>query len=280
MTTLFHASTGEVKDQDIREAILATGAGECDILYVHTGMSFGLPAVGRKEMLGSLLGIFQSLGVETLVFPTFTFSFCNNEPYDIQKSPTAMGALNEFARKSGLGRRSADPLLSVYELGKNANLTENLSAYSIGEGSSYDRLHHSGKKAKFFFFGADMRDCFTYTHYLEAIVRVPYRYDREFSGVVVDKGLESPASVYLYSTYANCRLNPVPVVHDVMEKRGMLHKGVIGDGNICCLDEKDGYEVISELLHKDPFILTDGTFKPEEKDMRYNIHGERITSVR
>ena len=280
MTTLFHSSTGDVADKDIREAILATGAGECDILYIHTGMSFGLPAVGRKELLGSLLNIFQGLGVETLVFPTFTFSFCNNEVYDIQKSPTAMGALNEFARKSGLGKRSADPLLSVYVLGNDPGLTENLSAYSIGKGSSYDKLHESGKKAKFFFFGADMRDCFTYTHYLEAIVGVPYRYDREFSGLVVNDGIESPASVFLYSTYANCRLNPVPVVHDVMEKRGMLHKGVIGDGAICCLDEKDGYEVIAELLHKDPLFLTDGTFKPEEKDTRYNVNGERITSVR
>lgn len=280
MTTLFHTGAGDVTDADIRSALLACGAADCDVLYVHTGMSFGLPATGRKHLLGGLLDIFQGLGVETLVFPTFTFSFCNNEPFDIDKSPTPMGALNEFARKSGRARRSADPLLSVCVIGKDPGLTEDLSQYSIGEGSSYDRLHKCGKKVKFLFFGTDMRDCFTYTHYLEAVVRVPYRYDREFSGVVVRNGIECPTSVWLYSTYANCRLNPVPVVHDFMEQAGMLRKGSIGEGTICCFDEKDGYDAIAGMLAGDPLCLTDGSFREEEKDMRYNINGERVVSVR
>lgn len=280
MTTLFHSRAGDVTDSDIRAALLAVGAADCDVLYIHTGMSFGLPALGRKELLGALLGIFRGLGVGTLVFPTFTFSFCNNEVYDIQKSATPMGALNEFARKSGLGTRSADPLLSVYVIGKDPGLTEGLSAYSIGEGSSYDRLHQCGKKVKFLFFGTDMRDCFTYTHYLEAIVGVPYRYNREFSGVVVNNGFECPTSVFLYSTYANCRLTPLPVVHDRMEKAGMLHKGRIGDGAICCFNERDGYDTVVGMLREDPLCLTDRTFDPTEKDTRYNIQGDRVTSVR
>lgn len=280
MTTLFHSQAGDVTDSGILDALEACGAADCDVLYIHTGMGFGLPATGRKKLLGGLLDIFQGLGVETLVFPTFTFSFCNNEPFDIDKSPTPMGTLNEFARKSGLGVRSADPLLSVYVIGKDPGLTSDLGPYSIGEGSSYDRLHKCGKKVKFLFFGTDMRNCFTYTHYIEAVVRVPYRYDREFSGRIVRNGIECPTSVWLYSTYANCRLNPVPVVHDFMEQEGMLHKAPVGEDALCCFDEKDSYDAVTTLLHRDPLCLTDGSFREEEKDTRYNINGERIVSVR
>ena len=65
-----------------------------------------------------------------------------------------------------------------------------------------------------------------------------------------------------------------------MEKAGMLHKSRIGEGSVCCFDEKNGYDAVASLLSGDPLCLTDGTFRAEEKDTRYNIHGERVVSVR
>lgn len=190
-----------------------------------------------------------------------------------------MGALNEYARKSGKGRRSKDPLLSVYVLGKDPGLTENLSACSIGKGSSYDRLHTCGKEAKFLFFGTDMRDCFTYTHHVEALLEVPYRYNRKFSGKIREEGKETESSVWLYSTYSNCVLNPVPIVHDEMEKRGMLHKASAGNGSLCCFAEKDGFNVLEELIVKNPYALTNGEFNPLVRDFNYNPAGTRVVSV-
>lgn len=276
---LFQGRAGSVSAGQMKEALQAVGAADCDVLYVHTGISFGLPAIRRGQLLAELLGVLESLGTETLVFPTFTFSFCNNEVFDVQKTPTPMGAINEFARRSGRGKRSADPLLSIYVLGKDPGLVENLSEFSIGRGSSYDRLHACGREVKFLFFGTDMRNCFTYTHYMEAIAGVPYRYDREFNGTIINNGREYAARVYLYSTYGNCRLNPAPVVHDAMQRAGMLKKGIIGDGSICCFAEKDGYATLAELLHEDPYCLTDGSFDPSRKNTDYNPSGTRVVSV-
>lgn len=277
---LFRSVRGGVSRQQIQEALLAIGAGDCEVLYIHTGMTFGLPVPRRKELLTALLDILESLKVETMIFPTFTFSFCNHKPFNVQESPTSMGALNEYIRKSGRGVRSSDPLLSVYVLGNPLNLVDNLGSYSIGVDSSYDRLHNCGKQAKFLFFGADMRECFTYTHYMEAIIRVPYRYDREFSGDVINGGISTPTAVWLYTSYANCRLNPKPVVYETMLGRGMLHMRDAGDGSLCCFSEKDGYDVIAELLRNDPLCLTDGTFDPSIKDTTYNPNNEVIESVR
>lgn len=278
---LFHSDKDDVTSQHIVSALQKVGAGECDVLYIHTGMNFGLPALKRKDLLAELLNCIESLGVKSLVFPTFTFSFCNNEVFDVQNSPTSMGALNEYVRKSNRGVRSKDPLLSIYVLGDPLNLVDNLSFYSIGEGSSCDRLHSCGKNVKFLFFGADMRQCFTYVHYLEAIIKIPYRYNRTFSGTVIDDGIKyENQKAILYSTYANVCLNTVPVVYNKMKKKNQLSIINIGNSPICCFSEKESYATIYELLTNNPLCLTDGTFDESKKDSRYNIYNEWIVTVK
>lgn len=264
----------------MKSALWAVGAADCDVLYIHTDMTFGLPALKRGTLLAEMLNILESLSVKTLVFPTFTFSFCNGEHFDIQNSRTPMGALNEYARKSGRGVRSADPLLSVYVLGDSLNLVNDLSDYSIGAGSNYDRLHLCGKDVKFLFFGADMRECFTYTHYMEAVIDVPYRYNKEFSGTVIDGGINYEKTVWLYTCYANTHLTPKAVVHDAMRQRGHLSTVGLGSGQLCCFREKNAFITIADLLTDNPLCLTDGSFDPDHKDTTYNPANERIVSVR
>lgn len=281
-TILFRSNNGDVSTQMMLDKLRKVGAHDCDVLYVHTDMTFGLPAKGlkRQEILEALLGVIEALHVKTLVFPTFTFSFCNDEPFDVQHSKTPMGALNEYVRKTGRGIRTRDPLLSVYVIGDTLNLVDDLSIYSLGKGSNYDRLHECGKKVKFLFFGADMRECFTYVHYMEAVIGIPYRFDRSFTGTVIDNGKEyADQTSILYSLYANCRLNPVPVVFNEMKKRGQLAIEPIGDTSFCCFSEKDAYETIAEMLQKEPLCLTDGTFDESKKDSRYLKEG-RIVSVK
>jgi aminoglycoside 3-N-acetyltransferase len=281
-TTLFQSARGEVTNTEMLDKLKKVNAGECEVLYIHTDMTFGLPAKGlkRSEILAAMLETIESLGVKTLVFPTFTFSFCNDEIYDVQNSKTDMGALNEYVRKTGRGARSRDPLLSVYILGDKLNLVNDLGIYSLGQDSNYDRLHSCGKKVKFLFYGADMRACFTYGHYMEAIIGIPYRYDRVFTGSIIDKGVVHPdQKAILYTTYANVRLNPEPVVYNGMMKRKQLQIESIGDSLFCCFNETDAFETISELLHENPLCMTDGSYDDSIRDKTY-IKSGRITSVK
>ena len=279
-TILFKSRSGDLTVRRLTESLRAVNAAECDVLYIHTDMTFGLPAMKRGQVLAALLSCLESLKVQSLVFPTFTFSFCNNEIFDVRNSRTPMGALNEFVRRTGRGIRSADPLLSIYVLGDPLNLTNDLGPSSIGRNSSYDRLRNCGREVRFLFLGADMRECFTYTHYMEALLGVPYRYDREFTGTIVDGEKQWESRATLYSSYANCRLNPKAVVHDAMKRLGQLEIAPAGDGQICCFREQAAFETISDLLRKDRLCLTDGTFDPTIKDTAYNPARERIVSVR
>lgn len=277
--TLFNSSQGPVTGADFKRALLNVGAAECDVLYIHTDMTFGLPALPRKSLLSELLDLILNLDVKTLIFPLFTFSFCNGEIYDPFTSKSQMGAINEFARKSGLGFRTLDPLLSVYVIGDPLNLALPPGKESIGKDSSYDRLHKSGKDIKFLFFGADMSACFTYTHYMEAILNVPYRYPREFQGEIFLDGKLTPCTAILHSTYANCRLNPEPVTHNTMLAANQLHKCAVGDNGLCCFSERDAFNSLSAMIENNPLCLTDGSFDPSAKITTYNPSGQRVVSV-
>ncbi len=279
---LFTSQNGIIDKKLMLEKLKEVEADKCDVLYIHTDMTFGLPVKGikRNELLASLLDVIETLNVRTLVFPTFTFSFCNNEVYDVENSKTSMGALNEYVRKTNKGTRTADPLLSVYVIGDHLNLVDDLGIYSIGKDSNYDRIHTCKKDVRFLFFGAAMSACFTYTHYMEAILNSPYRYDRLFRGTIIKNGVEyKNEERCLYTTYANCRLNMNPVVEDAMRAKNQLNISPIGDTSFCCFKEKDAYNTIVELLEQDPLCLTDGKYDNSIKDTSYDL-SSTIVSVK
>ena len=116
MQTLFTDNDGvEYNANDVYKSLLEVGADDCETIFLHSDVMLGTPAKGfrRREYIATLYDAIARLGVKNLIVPTFTYSFCNNEVYDVRKSPTSMGALNEFIRKLPDRYRTLDPLLSV-----------------------------------------------------------------------------------------------------------------------------------------------------------------------
>ena len=175
MDYLFKAADGSLVTQEsLREALIKAGADKADILYVHSDMTFGVPnaALGRKGIIAGLLEGIESLGVGTIVFPTFTFSFPNGKDYDVNRSKTKMGALNEYARRIPEAVRSLDPLMSVAVIGDKKYLATGIGHASIGRDSTFDMIARE-ENVKFLFLGVHPRLCFTYTHYIEWASKTP-----------------------------------------------------------------------------------------------------------
>ena len=108
---------------DLVRAMKEVKADDCDALLIHTDLSFGLPTreLKRKELVEVLYDAICELGVKTLIFPTFTFSYGNREDFDVKNTKCKMGMLNEYVRKMPGSVRSRDPLMSVL-LEKTKNL--------------------------------------------------------------------------------------------------------------------------------------------------------------
>ena len=273
MERLFVDEIGNVITiQDIKNALIQVGASDCETLFIHSDVMFGRPAGGfkRREYLQALYEIIAELNVRNLIVPTFTYSFPNHEDYDIYNSKTFMGAFNEFVRKMPDRYRTEDPLLSISVPYSLKPLFDHVSNHSLGDGSALDIIHHMDG-VKFLFFGAEMADCFTYVHYVEKMLDVPYRFDMPFAGkVIYPDGQDRIRTQIIHTQCYGARLPPkYSYFESEMENNGFLKKVRVADKYIACLDEKDAYREIRQHIERDINYFLDEPFNSNELIHRY-----------
>lgn len=268
-------------ERDVLECLQSAGADNCKILFVHTDLMFGLPnpQMKKQEYLQALYQTLLDLHVPTLIFPAFTYSFPNHEVFDVRSSRTSMGALIEYIRKQPRVFRSMDPLLSMIAVGEQAKLLEgDLGCHSLGPGSGFDRLHQA-EDMKFLFFGADFTEYFTYIHYIEKMLEVPYRFDMEFSGTVID--YEGRAHAYTQAIHTQCggvSLKNYSALKQELLEAGYLKAARLGNGEVACISEKDIYREVTQRIRDNPFSFVEPY---TEKDLThvytFGKNGERVT---
>lgn len=276
------ADGGFITDVDITNALQGVGADQCETLFIHSDIMFGRLVSGlkRKELLEYLFLALNKLSIKNLIVPTFTYSFCNQENYDIKNSKTTMGAFNEYMRKLEGRYRTDDPLLSVSVPLDLKNKFDHVSEHSLGNGSALDIIHQMDD-VKFLFFGAEMADCFTYVHYVEKMMDVPYRFDMAFEGnVIYPDGRTVHRHQSIHTQCYGVKLPPkYCYFEDEMEEKGYLKKKRIADKYIACLSENDAYREIQQHIEKDINYYLEVPFKEEDLIHQYTYSTEngRIT---
>lgn len=281
-TGLFSDSTGRLwSPEDVQEQLKAVGAADCEILFIHTDLLFGRPnrTLGRKDYLQALYQVFLDLKVQTLIFPSFSYSFANHEDYDVRQSRTSMGALIEYIRKQPGVHRSLDPLLSLLAVGKRVDLVTGAPVnHSFGPDSGFDRLHRAGN-VKFLFFGAEFAEYFTYIHYIEKVLEVPYRFDMFFTGTIIDH--DDHAFKHTHAIHTQCggvRLKSFALLKEELIRTGLLKMGRLGDGELACVSEKAVFQTVVEKINKDPFSFVEPYTTGDLTHIyTFGKDGERVT---
>jgi len=273
-TPLFISSNGKPITASILLSTLRSAkADECDILYIHSDLSFGAPNPGlkRSELLARLMEAIGQLGVKTIMFPTFTFSFCNNEIFDRENTRSRMGALNEYARKLPQAVRSSDPLMSSVAIGSNLDPVRKIGTASIGSGSTFDILHNT-PNVRFLFFGVRLYLCFTYTHYVEAQLGMPYRYPRDFTGTIVENGQPRTATFSLFVRYQGVEPTQTDYFEQYVLGKNLAPKIACGDGWITTIREEDGFSAAADCLSTNPNCLLAQPYDPSNRDTTFIPH--------
>jgi aminoglycoside 3-N-acetyltransferase len=252
-----------VTSNDILGTLQRMKVDQCDVLYIHTGMQFGLPnlQLGRTGLLEALADVLYALGVPTLILPTYTFSFCNGEEFDVKKTPSSMGTLNEYLRTKHRWMRSKDPLMSNILHGSDVTLINNIGKFSVGMDSTFDLLSKPGSKVKFLFLGPRLHDCFTYMHYLEAIKKVPYRYDYEFIGSITDgeKRYQDKFSLYIRDTNVLAG-GGAKIYENILIERGQATLEFVGGGAMTVVGLEQARDTYLELLDLSPNFYVEEIF--------------------
>ena len=96
----------------------------------------------------------------------------------------------------------------------------------------------------------------TYTHYVEERLQVPYRYDRDFSGMVTDvEGRTTRETYRLFVRYPTV----VPIADDRFQQlligEGRLATSEYGDNYLYSIDELTAYKSVSDRIAVDPELL-------------------------
>ncbi len=272
LLNLFQTADGRwITNRDILQCLQDVKAPDCDLLYMHSEMSFGLPNpdLGRRGLLEAVIEVLHATGVGTIVMPAFTFSFCNGTAFDAQRSKSQMGALNEFFRGLPESERSPDPLMSVAVSGRYKGIIRDLPHTSLGRGGTFDRIHDLGDKVRFLFLGVSPAKCFTYTHYVEKRLEVPYRYDREFKGTVTDGGKAREETWTLFVRYEGVVPTGSTRFVDAMRGERVMLEVQCGDSYISSIAEPAGYRAIENRLLGDIDYFLATPYSREHQDTHF-----------
>ncbi len=266
---LFKHDTGFITTDNLRKTLQGLGADQCDVLYIHSGMQFGLPnlQLGRSGVLETLANILYVLDVPTLIMPSYTFSFCNAETFDQENTPSSMGALNEYLRVKHRWMRSRDPLMSNILHGEERGLITTIGKQSVGEGSTFDLLSRANLKVKFLFLGPRIHECFTYMHYLEAIRAVPYRYNFKFKGTIIENERKYEDEYTLFIRDEEVKAGSgAKIYENMMVERNIAGFKNLGGGSVTVVDLASARSLYFDLLALSPsFYIEEVYTKPIRK---------------
>lgn len=250
----------EVCYDDIVEVLRKCGLAEGNTMIVHVDLgAFGKlgDITSRREFVDIFVKAFQEvLGLEgTIVTPTFTYSFCNGEMYDPEKTPSAVGPFSEEFRLRHDACRTVNPIFSVAAIGKLAKeITTGLSKSCFGLGSVYDRLFHI-ENSKYVIVGVDPFIC-THVHYVEELQQVSYRYIKKFRGRICVEGAEYDDEYEFYVRHLDMNVNTTfDKIEKHILKHGFMKKFALGRSFVSVVGIRPICEEGIKLLEQDPYIF-------------------------
>jgi aminoglycoside 3-N-acetyltransferase len=224
-----------------------------DIVWAHSDISVlgKLCLFDRKQLLDSfLLSLKECVDKNgTIIMPTFTYSFCKNEIFDIENTKSTVGILSEYFRNQTGVLRSNHPIFSSAVYGKYKNEFTNIGNDSFGEDSIFAKLHKLN--GKIVFLGAPFLSC-TYLHYIEQKLNVPYRYLKKFTGTIKtnNKPQKNTCTFFVRKLDKNVELDTTKLEKHLLENK-MMKKVNIGNGIILSVKANDLFMEVKNLLKKD-----------------------------
>lgn len=187
-------------------AFKSAGLREGQVVYSHSNIgNFGIPEEGNDRHIASRVVLDAFLEVlgpgGTLVVPTYTYSFCKQQIFDPDATPSTCGPWSEFVRLQPDAIRSHDPIFSVAAIGAKAQeLTRDMPQECFGPDSIWDRL----LKNDAIVCNLNLWVVSTFIHYVEKTLNVPYRFDKLFTGTISHQGVQrQTASIYFCQDLTN-----------------------------------------------------------------------------
>jgi aminoglycoside N3'-acetyltransferase len=177
--------------------LLREGALSEKVILCHSDL-LTLGEISRVKKFTNFLMDLSFTG-KSIVIPSFTYSAFRNEEFDPLRSRSKVGALGNILLDKGI--RTTDPNFSHLLLGDiDPSYLWNTKKPSFGPESIYEAIQ--GDEYGILLVGVDFRSLSMMMHY-EIELKVPYRYLKEFPGVVrLENGIHKVVSKH----FVRCEL--------------------------------------------------------------------------
>lgn len=258
----------QVTQQEVKDRLLGLGVTQGDGLLVHSAVQFlGQPVGGMQMYLDAIQQVIGSDGgiaPGTLAVPAFNFAFAHGEPFDPDLTPSdGMGVFSEYVRQQPGAMRTLHPMQSLAVLGHYAaDLAGRDTPSAFDPGSAFERMLELD--FKILLLGANER-AISLLHYSEQRVAAPYRYWKEFHGLVRrgDLWRECSYRMFVRDLEIDPQLTLAPV-RRLLESQDAWRSLPLNYGQISLCRMSDFVKTVDQILAQDPWALV--TNPPQRED--------------
>tara|TARA_X000001036_G_C20676780_1_gene804483 strand:- start:5 stop:751 length:747 start_codon:yes stop_codon:yes gene_type:complete len=240
--------------KNINEVIKNSGIKKGDNIFCHSDLSklkkldFEY-ALLLESIYNSLMKVIGKNG--TLVVPTFTYSFCNKEIFDVKNFITPCGSFSNYVKNIKNSKIYADPNVSVAIVGKNKRyFSKNPTINSYDLNSFFDRFFKKGGKIC----NINLDITSTFIHYFERKLGVKYRFDKVFNGKIKFKNKLIKKKSIIFVRYLK-KENKQNLRKFISKSKKYTNSSKKEKLVINTIDIKDYYKIIKTNLSKDENFL-------------------------
>lgn len=262
---------GPITRDYIKDKLSICGISKGDIIMV----SCRLPFLGElakdktlidlsKLIINEILDLIGESG--TMVVPSYSYSFCRKQEFNVNSTPSTLGVFFETFRKMEGVVRTPDPIFSVCIKGATAEfLSGGRCDDCFGVDSFFDRFHSLGT-AKFLLIGLNYH-YITNFHYIEQTNKVSYRFIKEFPGIIVMPDGAKFQRIQKYFVRDLEQYYDFRPFFDYLEKNDIGKIVTFGNSTMRIISDKVFFDTVSKLLReKEKYFLTPKSNGPSLKE--------------
>ena len=250
---------------DLLDVLHCCNVSKGDILYVPSDVTqilvkakkkYGIDtSEKRNSFLNDIVDTFKSAVGEkgTLLFPVFTWDFNKGIPFDARKTFGKVGSLpNWILQNRSDFIRTQNPIYSFMVWGKDATLLAEMNNVDCwGQYSPFGYMHRN--KAKVLFLNVSVQRGFTFLHYVEETLQVPYRYYKNFRGEYIDyNGIKTKRNYVMYVRDLEV-ISEEYMPDSFFEEKDILRTSLWNDSELKIMNCTDAFEAV-----KDDFLNNGG----------------------
>ncbi|MDC1522379.1 AAC(3) family N-acetyltransferase [Planktomarina temperata] len=203
-----------------------------------------------------LSDLLSSLHPKTFVFfPSFTYNFTKTNVFDVQRSQSEIGLLSKSFMSNFSKLRTIDPIFSHCCNKSDDDMFTKFFTSAFGNDSFYCYILKRFTNVKILNLGCTFERN-TFCHYIEERGSVPYRFDKEFKGSILNNDQLSPINYTFFCR--NLSYNFSSNFHLLKERADNLKSTFQDNFNRVCFNVYDANDLLTtglDLISDDKFAL-------------------------